>query len=141
MTAFIVCEASEIPPGARKLVTVKGRPIVIFNLDGEFHGLLNRCPHEGGSLAHGPQVGRLHSTQPSEYLHDGSCDIVRCPWHAWEFDIRTGKSVCAPEKYKSRKFNIKVEGGETILATEKIESLQVEKIDIAVSGQYLVIDA
>jgi nitrite reductase/ring-hydroxylating ferredoxin subunit len=29
------------------------RPIAIFNIKGEFFGLLNRCPHQGAAFAKG----------------------------------------------------------------------------------------
>ena len=41
----------EIPAGGRKLVKVGGRAIVVFNLDGEFFALTDRCPHKGGTCA------------------------------------------------------------------------------------------
>ena len=44
MRKYVVPPAAEILPGTHKVFTVGGRPI-IFNLDGEFYGLLNRCPH------------------------------------------------------------------------------------------------
>ena len=59
MSKHVVATVNEIPPGARKLVTVRGRSIAVFNLGGEFFGLLNRCPHQGGSLCEG-QIGRAH---------------------------------------------------------------------------------
>ena len=45
MTRHVVAATSEIPPGNRKLFTIKGRPITIFNLDNEFFGMFDRCPH------------------------------------------------------------------------------------------------
>ena len=57
MPSYVVASVDEIPPGKRKLVDANGRAIVVFNLDGEFYALTNRCPHRGGSLAHGIQTG------------------------------------------------------------------------------------
>ena len=45
MRKYVVSPAAEILPGTHKVFTVGGRPIGIFNLDGEFYGMLNRCPH------------------------------------------------------------------------------------------------
>ena len=47
----------EIPPGGRKIVEVAGRTIGVFNVDGEFFALLNRCPHQGGPLCTGNTLG------------------------------------------------------------------------------------
>ena len=72
MSRHVVAPTSEIAPGDRKLFTVKGRPIAIFNLDGQFYGMLNRCPHQGGSLCDGIITGLVQSSTPG----DGSSKLV-----------------------------------------------------------------
>src|SRR3954465_11928726 len=58
MARHVVAAVDDVPPGGRKLVQVNGRAIVVFNLDGEFFALNNRCPHRGGSLCHGVTTRR-----------------------------------------------------------------------------------
>jgi Rieske [2Fe-2S] domain len=53
MTRHVVAPVDELPPGTRKFLTVDGRPIAVFNIKGEFFGLLNRCPHQGAALCEG----------------------------------------------------------------------------------------
>src|SRR3546814_2830988 len=91
MSKHVVATVPEIPPGSRKRVMVKGRPVVVFNLDGEYFGLLDRCPHQGGSLCEGRLIGLLEAHEPGDYSYTRRGEIVRCPWHGWEFDIRTGR--------------------------------------------------
>ena len=67
MKKYAVALASEIKPGERKLVEAGGRPIVIFNVKGEYFALLNRCPHQGASLCHGHLTGFAASSEPGEY--------------------------------------------------------------------------
>jgi 3-phenylpropionate/trans-cinnamate dioxygenase ferredoxin subunit len=57
MRKYVVRPAAEILLGTHKVSTVGGRPIGIFNLVGEFCGLLDRCPHEGGRLRDGLITG------------------------------------------------------------------------------------
>ncbi|MEJ1977132.1 MAG: Rieske (2Fe-2S) protein [Acetobacteraceae bacterium] len=104
MSRHVVAPTAEIPPGARKLFTIKGRPVAIFNLSGEYFGLFNRCPHQGGGLCDGVVTGLVQSDQPGQYSYDREGEIVRCPWHGWEFDIRTGQSYCDPERVRTRVF-------------------------------------
>ena len=53
MARFVVALADEIPPGGRKTVQAAGRSIGIFNIDGKYFALRDRCPHQGGPLCSG----------------------------------------------------------------------------------------
>jgi hypothetical protein len=61
---FVVARTRDIPEGARVLVTVQGREIGVFNVDGKFHAILNRCPHRGGELCKGDVLGFVHADRP-----------------------------------------------------------------------------
>ena len=37
--------------------------------------------------------------------------MVKCPWHGWEFDIRTGKSWCDPSRVRVRQYPVAVKPG------------------------------
>ena len=109
MTKYIVAQADEIPVGGRKIVEINGRSIGVFNVNGEYFALLNRCPHAGAELCTGTITGLRRSEKPGEYLWDRSGEIVRCPWHGWEFDIKTGQSWFDPEKVRVRPYPVTVE--------------------------------
>jgi 3-phenylpropionate/trans-cinnamate dioxygenase ferredoxin subunit len=50
----------------------------------------------------------LSSREPGE--------IIRCPWHGWEFDIRTGQSYCDPKCFRaSRAYPVNVEPGANVV--------------------------
>jgi len=136
MSRHVVAATSEIPPGARKLVTVKGRPIAIFNLAGEYFGLLNRCPHQGGSLCEGVVTGLLESPQPGTYLYSRKGEILRCPWHGWEFDIRTGQSYCDPERIRTKSYTVQTATGKTVVEGPYV----AETIPVRVEEDYIVVD-
>lgn len=136
MTRHAVAPTSEIPPGARKLVTVKGRPIAIFNLGGEYFGLLNRCPHQGGSLCEGATTGLLESTVPGKYLYTRKGEILRCPWHGWEFDIRTGQSYCDPGRIRAKSYPVQAASGKTVVEGPYV----AETIPVRVEEDYVVVD-
>ena len=99
----------EIPPGSNKVVHVRGREIVVFNVSGEFYALLNRCPHEGANLSRGIVTGLPESSAPGCYKLSRPGEILRCPWHGWEFDLRTGKSYCDPKRLFTRQYKTSVE--------------------------------
>src|SRR2546421_255946 len=53
MARHVVAAVNELPPGTRKFLEIDGRPIAVFNIKGEYFGLLNRCPHQGAALCKG----------------------------------------------------------------------------------------
>jgi len=63
----VVARASEVVPGTSKIVIVKGRDIGIFNIDGSYFALANRCPHAGGPLCSGRIVPLAMSDGPGHY--------------------------------------------------------------------------
>src|SRR3954470_24498951 len=136
MARHAVATTSEIPVGGRKLVTVKGRPIAIFNLGGEYFGLLNRCPHQGGALCEGAITGLLESPQPGKYIYTRKGEILRCPWHGWEFDIRTGQSYCDPERIRTKSYPAHVESGASVVKGPYI----AETVAVSVENDYVVVD-
>jgi 3-phenylpropionate/trans-cinnamate dioxygenase ferredoxin subunit len=131
MAKHVVAPAASLSPGERLRVDVAGTPVVIFNLDGEFHGLLDRCPHMGGPLSGGVLIGLVEAEKPGCYAYSRAGEIIRCPWHGWEFDIRTGKSRFDPNRWKTRPVDVDVEDG---------ESLKAEKIEVAQEGAYIVVN-
>lgn len=136
MPKYVVAPVEDIPPGGRKLVDVRGRPIVIFNLDGEYFGMLDRCPHQGGSLCDGQLIGLVESSQPGEYNFSRQNEIVRCPWHGWEFDIRTGQSMCEPDRIKATQYDVDVEAGAAV--TEG--PYEAVTFDVTVEDRYVVVE-
>ena len=92
----------EIPPGSSKVVSVNEHVVAIFNLGGTYYAIDNVCPHQGGPLGEG-------------HLEENG--VVSCPWHAWNFDIRTGQSPIDPD-VKVRTFPVRVENGQLIVQIE-----------------------
>lgn len=43
MARHVIAPVAELPPGTRKFLTIDDRPIAVFNIRGEFFGLINRC--------------------------------------------------------------------------------------------------
>ena len=136
MSRQVVAKASEVVPGTAKLVTVAGREIGIFNLDGAYFALANRCPHAGGPLCSGKIVALVQSDGPGSYRLARHQEFLRCPWHGWEFDIRTGQSWCDPNSVKARPFAVTVEPGESLVKGPYV----AETFEVSVEEDYLVIE-
>lgn len=136
MGRHVIGPAAEFPSGTRRRVEVEGRAIGIFNVGGEYFALLDRCPHEGGSLCGGDVVGLLESEDPGVYRYTRRGEMVKCPWHGWEFDIRTGQSWCEPKRTKVRTYAVKVESGDDLIKGP----YKVETFPVKVEEDYVVLD-
>jgi nitrite reductase/ring-hydroxylating ferredoxin subunit len=132
----VVARAGEVAPGQCKLVSVAGREIGVFNVDGRYFALANRCPHEGGPLCRGRIVALVQSDGPGHYALTRDREFLRCPWHGWEFDIRTGQSWCDPKSTRARQFQVTLEPGETLMKGPYV----AETFPVSVEEEYLVVE-
>lgn len=93
MALVKVASLHDLPPGASTVVRVNSESIALFNLGGEIVALGNVCPHAGESLGEGTVEG----------------DIVICPGHGWEYDLRSGACMTVPGESVPR-FPVTLEG-------------------------------
>lgn len=136
-TRHVVARAAEISPGGRKLVIVDGRRVLVFNLGGEFFALTDQCPHKGGSLEGGICTGLVESSTPGEYRYSRAGEMIRCPWHQWEFDIRTGRSYCDPRRLRLMQFDVTIKSGAKLVEGPYV----AETFKVVVEDEYVVIEA
>ncbi len=127
MSRHVVATVGEIAPGTCKIVTVKGREIGVFNVADEFFALINRC---------GAILSRFEADRPGEYRLTQRGGMLRCPWHCWEFDIRTGQSWCDPDSVRARTYNVTVEPGETLAKGP----FAAETVPVSVERDYIVLE-
>jgi nitrite reductase/ring-hydroxylating ferredoxin subunit len=99
MALVKVANVSELAPGKAKVVQAANKVLALFNLDGTFYALDNRCTHVGGPLGEG---------QVQE-------NVVTCPWHGSRFDITSGQVVGPPARRPVAAFPVKVRNGEVFV--------------------------
>jgi nitrite reductase (NADH) small subunit len=87
-----------LPPGAAIQVDIGGNAVAVCNVEGAIYAIDGICPHSGGPLGHGALDG----------------PILTCPFHAWEFDCRTGASL-ADEDFHVATYSVKVEHGQILV--------------------------
>jgi 3-phenylpropionate/trans-cinnamate dioxygenase ferredoxin subunit len=109
---YVVCPVADLPPGERRIVDLGGRSVGVFNIGGRYSALHNRCPHQGAPLCRGRLQGLALGPRPYqiEVTRDG--EILRCPWHGWEFDVTNGRSVFNPHRVRTRAFELAIEPDE-----------------------------
>ena len=136
MKRQVVARTGDVAPGHCKIVNVAGREIGVFNVGGEYFALANRCPHEGGPLCQGRIIALVQSDGPGTYRLERDQEFLRCPWHGWEFDIRTGQSWCDPKSTRARQFQVTVEPGEKLVKGPYV----AETFPVSVEEEYLVVE-
>jgi 3-phenylpropionate/trans-cinnamate dioxygenase ferredoxin subunit len=104
-----VCRTEELPMGQRRIVRIGSKSIGVFNVGGEFFALLNVCPHQFAPLCEGRICGYNAPSRVGEFLHEREGEILRCPWHGWEFDIKTGRSIFNPHRVRTARYEVRVE--------------------------------
>ncbi|BFT72579.1 Rieske (2Fe-2S) protein [Paenibacillus sp. P36] len=110
MTLFPVSAVEALPEGSFKIVQVGKRSVGVYNVKGDYYAVLNYCPHQGAELCKGPVCGTTLESNVFEFIYGRDQEIVRCPWHGWEFDLKTGTSLFS-EKVRTRSYPVVVENG------------------------------
>ena len=100
MTEFVeVGRAGELPPGKMRRVELRGRRILLANVDGRLCAVDDTCTHEDASLSAGVLKGEL----------------VKCPLHNSRFNVCTGKAMEEPAEEDLRTYPVREEGGRVLL--------------------------
>lgn len=130
---------TELPPGSRRIVTVDGRSIGVFNIGGRFYALRNRCPHQGAPLCEGRVKGTTLPGPPYQYVYGRDREIIQCPWHGWEFEIATGRTYFNPHRMRVKTYDVTVERGAAAAQLE--EDVTLETFEVTTEGDLVVLHA
>ena len=103
--------------GERTLVELGGRTIGVFQLDGAYFALADRCPHRGAPLcSSGRVVNAVEGVgDAARVTREGA--LVRCPWHKWDFDIATGDCT-VDARLRVRRYPAWVDGEELVVSLD-----------------------
>lgn len=110
-----MCRASELGPGESRIVeTNQGRSIGVFNVDGEYHAILNICLHQNGPLCEGDVERKIvgEFVDIGQRVQEKYADehVIKCPWHGWEYELETGDLV-HDERMSLPVFDVVVDDG------------------------------
>jgi nitrite reductase/ring-hydroxylating ferredoxin subunit len=116
MQERFICKASELKDGDRQIIRIGEKEIGIFRHEGEYFAYSNFCPHQGGPACEGLTIARVEEclredkTSMGLSVSETQMNFV-CPWHGYEFDMRTGEHV-ADRSIRLRKYNVVEKGDE-----------------------------
>jgi len=91
-----VCPEEQLKPGEREIVEIGAGSVGVFNINGEYYAISNTCCHQNGPLCEGKLLPDIDAeyNEPGIKVEEKLSDernIIRCPWHGWTFDVKTGK--------------------------------------------------
>ncbi|HWP85340.1 MAG TPA: Rieske 2Fe-2S domain-containing protein [Terriglobia bacterium] len=120
MPTYDLPQAKGLPPGGKVMVTLDGREYGIYNVGGRLRALRNVCPDQSGPLCQGDVFDRIEaevtpSREIREYVKEKQA-VVACPWHGWEYDLRTGECLWNP-RYRVKVYDVEVAADGTVRLT------------------------
>jgi nitrite reductase (NADH) small subunit/3-phenylpropionate/trans-cinnamate dioxygenase ferredoxin subunit len=98
-TELRLTNVADVPVGGGKVVEVDGQEIAVFNVDGTLCAIDNLCPHRGGPLGEGKLNG----------------NIVTCPWHRHEFNVKTGEIVSLLIRPNVKTYPVTIEESDIVI--------------------------
>jgi nitrite reductase/ring-hydroxylating ferredoxin subunit len=99
MALVKLAATNDLKPNQMKVVNAEGKPILLVNIEGTYYAIGNRCTHMGCMLSNGKLNG----------------NIVECPCHGSNFDVKTGKVVRGPAIQPEPKYEVKIENGQVMV--------------------------
>lgn len=111
--------ASDFADPGRKIIGLDRFEVAVFKLDGEFFAWLNQCPHMGGPVCQGKMLAKVEELIADDGTSKGFAFSktrlhVVCPWHGFEFDIRTGQHP-GNSRARLRKIDVRLDGGDVVV--------------------------
>jgi nitrite reductase/ring-hydroxylating ferredoxin subunit len=126
MAEILIGRRAELAGGQRVLVRWGDTEVCVLNHGTEVLAYENRCAHQGGPVGEGVIIGKVECLLDSEKRALGerfSAEEIHlvCPWHGWEYDLRTGASTTNPG-IALRKFDVRLHGEDVYLEVPDVES-------------------
>ena len=107
------------PEGAVRMLEIGNHGIGLYRVSGRLYALANRCPHRGAPLCSGMVATPLDANERGVSL-GAHGSVVRCPWHKWEFDIASGRSL-VDDRLRVRRYAVRLEDGHVVVTLDQPE--------------------
>lgn len=111
----VVCKQSEFEPGQMYTI-MKGKvPVIVVCADiGEYYAVRGICPHQGAMLDKGHLTSLTVSEEPGLYSLAKGKEILRCPWHSFDYDVTSGECV-SDQSLRVKTYPVHVEKGDVVV--------------------------
>lgn len=92
--------------------TVGGLDLVIVRAGDAVYVLRGVCPHHGAPLCRGEVSGTMMPSDPGTLVYGMDMTVIRCPWHGYEFDLRTGEALFGTFRGRAKVYRTSVRDGQ-----------------------------
>lgn len=119
MGEHIVTNADELEDGNRIVAELEGREVGVFNVDGEYYAYTSWCAHQSGPVCEGSIGGTMEAefdpeTLETDFRWGREGNVLRCPWHEWEYDIVSGECLSHPD-IRLPSHDVRVDDGKIVV--------------------------
>ena len=110
-----VAEVGEIPNERGIGVDIDGIEIAVFNADGEYYAISNRCSHQQAPLckAGEEKLNPEYTWTKTRGSVNAEEKTVSCPWHLWRWDLETGEHEVTGQRIGT--FDVRVDDGDILV--------------------------
>ena len=104
MPEIFVAPLADLAAGERRLINADDKSIGVFNTGTRIVAVLNLCPHAFAPVCLGRVSGTTLPSAAGEFIWGREHEILRCPWHGWEFDLNSGQ--CLTDRRRLKRFPV-----------------------------------
>jgi nitrite reductase (NADH) small subunit len=124
MSLVYIGDVQDFNNGVIRVVSVKQREVGVLLWEGTWYAMRNICPHLGGPICAGLVNGFLTAEgtpwEGGDLIADHSRPVVTCPWHRWEYDLRTGDGLGGTGRI--RMHTVHIENGGVFIELDRPET-------------------
>lgn len=115
--------AETFPVDAFRVVQIGNREIgILRRADGRVQAVRNQCPHKGAEMCRFPPTGTMLPGPPGTLEWGREGEILRCPWHGFEFEIETGARPYSDSRMRLRVYPARIRDGNVLIDTSPLKS-------------------
>jgi nitrite reductase (NADH) small subunit len=110
----------DFPSDEPREVRLDAQSLVILRCDDAIHAFRNECPHQGAPLCSGRFAGTMVPSEPGTLEYGLRRDVIRCPWHGWEFRVSSGQAVFGISSRRLAKYETDLRGGDVYVRLPRL---------------------
>lgn len=112
---YAVCTTDQLESGKAFIARVNNVEIGVFLKGEKAYAVRNICPHKLAPVCKGTQGGTMLPSDPCDYDYGLYDQILKCPWHGWEFDITSGEALFGISNRKVKTYPVFIQGNQVFV--------------------------